>query len=117
MKLVLLAAALLAAAPSSAAPASEGASSKGCCMRPAENPPRAPQKRTLCFGTMWSLAQPGHCSAEPGETSMCRENVFSTLVMVKEYNLTWDEKLKQCVLLSSGRAWPTVVSTCDGNSC
>ena len=31
---------------------------KGCCQRPLENPPRAPQKRALCSGNMWSLASP-----------------------------------------------------------
>jgi hypothetical protein len=97
--------------------AAEAGSTKGCCMRPVENPPRAPQKRSLCYGTLWSLAQPGRCSAEPGETSACREKAFSTLVMVREYSLSWDEKLKQCVLVSSGRSWPAPVDTCDGNSC
>ena len=114
-----LAALILALTPASfaAAPAAAEGATKGCCLRPVENPPRAPQKRSLCYGALWSLAQPGRCAAEPGESSVCRDHVFSTLVMVREYTLTWDEKLKQCVLLSSGRSWPTPVATCDGNSC
>ena len=55
--------------------------------------------------------------AEGDEVGVCREAVFSTLVMVKEYSLTWDERLKECVLVSTGRSWPTVVAACDGNSC
>jgi hypothetical protein len=93
---------------------------KGCCQRPLENPPRAPQKRALCSGNMWSLASPGRClmsTVEGGETGICREAVFSTLVMVKEYSLSWDERLKECVLVTTGRSWPTVVAACDGNSC
>ena len=100
--------------------AAEAPAVKGCCQRPQENPPRAPQKRSLCSGTMWSLASHGRCllsTAEAGEVGLCREAVFSTLVMVKEYSLSWDERLKQCVLVSTGRAWPTVVAACDGNSC
>jgi hypothetical protein len=100
--------------------AAEPAAVKGCCQRPFENPPRAPQKRALCSGNLWSLAQHGRCVAgvtEPGEAGVCREAVFSTLVMVKEYSLSWDERLKECVLVSTGRSWPTVVAACDGNSC
>jgi hypothetical protein len=116
--IALLTSLILASTPAAAAaPSAEAGATKGCCLRPVENPPRAPQKRTLCYGTLWSLAQPGRCAAEPGETSACRERVFSTLVMVREYTLSWDEKLKQCVLVSSGRSWPTPVATCDGNSC
>lgn len=92
---------------------------KGCCQRPQENPPRAPQKRALCSGSMWSLASHGRClpAAAGEEPGTCREAVFSTLVMVKEYSLTWDERLKECVLTTTGRSWPTVVAACDGNSC
>ena len=90
---------------------------KGCCQRPMENSPRAPQKRALCSGTLWSLASPGRCLAGGGDSGLCREAAFSTLVMVKEYTLSWDERLKQCVLSTSGRSWPTVVAACDGNSC
>lgn len=110
----LLFAAVLLTAPAAGAAAPAG---KGCCARPVENPPRAPQKRAGCFGALWSLAQGGRCVAEPGESSPCREAVFSTLVMVREYTLTWDDKLKQCVMMSTGRAWPAPVATCDGNSC
>jgi hypothetical protein len=102
-----------------AALAAEAPAVKGCCQRPQENPPRAPQKRALCSGNLWSLASHGRClpSSEPGEAGTCREGAFSTLVMVKEYSLTWDERLKECVLVSTGRSWPTVVAACDGNSC
>jgi hypothetical protein len=117
MKTVLLAVMLGAAPAARAATAASPGPGKGCCARPTENPPRAPQKRALCSGTMWSLAQGGRCVAEPGENSACREGVFSTLVMVREYTLSWDDKLKECVLVSSGRAWPAPVTTCDGNSC
>lgn len=109
--------AVLALTPLAAAAPAGDAAAKGCCMRPVELPPRAPQKRTLCYGSLWSLAQPGKCAAEPGAGSACHDNAFSTLVMVREYTMTWDEKLKECVLLTSGRAWPTVVAACDGNSC
>jgi len=113
-----LAVLLLAASSASAAPVStEGPAAKGCCLRPVENPPRAPQKRALCFGTLWSLAQPGRCAAEPGEGTACRENAFTTLIMLREYSLSWDERLKQCVLVTTGRSWPAPVATCDGNSC
>lgn len=121
--LPIAAAVAVLAVPCLAAPGGPGAASaapaagKGCCLRPAENPPRAPQKRSLCYGALWSLAQPGRCAAEPGETTACKDNAFSTLVMVREYTLTWDERLKECVLVSTGRAWPAPVQTCDGNSC
>jgi hypothetical protein len=112
--------AVILCATSAAAFAAESPVLKGCCQRPLENPPRAPQKRALCSGNMWSLAQPGRCllsTADAPEGGSCRESVFSTLVMVKEYSLSWDERLKECVLVSTGRAWPTVVAACDGNSC
>jgi hypothetical protein len=112
----LLLAALLSFVPG-AAYAAEAPAVKGCCQRPLENPPRAPQTRPLCSGTLWSLASPGRCQAGVGEASACREAVFSTLVMVREYTLSWDDRLKQCVLVTTGRSWPTVVATCDGNSC
>ena len=114
----LLLALILVLAP--AAFAADAPLVKGCCQRPLENPPRAPQKRALCSGNMWSLAQPGRCllsAADVGEVGVCREAVFSTLVMVKEYSLSWDERLKECVLVTTGRSWPTVVAACDGNSC
>jgi hypothetical protein len=115
----LLLASILAWAPA-AGLAAEAPAVKGCCQRPQENPPRAPQKRSLCSGTMWSLASHGRCvpgAADGVDPGTCREAVFSTLVMVKEYALSWDERLKECVLVSTGRAWPTVVAACDGNSC
>jgi hypothetical protein len=113
-----LLAAIFALTPAvSAAPSSAEGAGRGCCLRPVENPPRAPQKRSLCYGALWSLAQPGRCAAEPGETSACRENAFSTLVTVREYTLSWNEGLKQCVLVTTGRSAPAPVSTCDGNSC
>jgi hypothetical protein len=109
---------IMALAPA-AALAAEAPAVKGCCQRPLENPPRAPQKRAFCSGNLWSLAQPGRCLAggADGEIGICREAVFATLVMVKEYSLSWDERLRQCVLVSTGRSWPTVVAACDGNSC
>ncbi len=114
LKLALLMTMLPAAAFAAEAP-----SVKGCCQRPLENPPRSPQKRSLCSGNLWSLAQHGRCLASTveGEAGICREAVFSTLVMVKEYSLSWDERLKECVLVTTGRSWPTVVAACDGNSC
>ena len=114
--ITLLLAAILSLTPA-ATFAAEASAVKGCCQRPLENPPRAPQKRALCSGTLWSLAQPGRCVSGNGDASACRDGMFSTLVMVREYTLSWDENLKQCVLISSGRSWPTVVATCDGNSC
>ena len=110
----LLFVATLALAP---AAASSETTVKGCCQRPLENPPRAPQKRALCSGTLWSLAQPGRCVAGTGQAAACHDASFSTLVMVREYTLSWNEKMKECVLVTSGRSWPTTVATCDGNSC
>ena len=111
--------ALMMTLPPAAAFAAEAPSVKGCCQRPLENPPRSPQKRALCSGSLWSLASPGRCLAlaDGGEVGLCREAAFSTLVMVREYSLSWDDRLRQCVLVSTGRSWPTVVAACDGNSC
>lgn len=117
MNVLISAALLVSASFAAAAPSASAGSAKGCCMRPAENPPRAPQKRALCFGTLWSLAQAGRCAADPVDGAACRDNAFTTLVTVREYNLSWDEKLKECVLVTSGRSGPAPVATCDGNSC
>lgn len=114
MRLALLLAAL---APGAAAQAPAQAP-RACCSRPQELPPRAPQRRALCHGFVWSLAEPGRCLADYGVGGgACREGALFTLVTVREYALSWNEGLKQCVLISTGKTAPAPLPTCDGNSC
>ena len=112
MKLALLS--LLLAVP---AAAQDGAPAAACCHRPMELLPRAPQRRVLCVGTLWSHAQGGRCVADAPQKIRCVEEAFETLVTIREYALTWDEKRKECVLLSNGKTGTVQVPTCDGNSC
>ncbi len=104
---------LLLAAPVAA----QDAAAPACCHRPSELQPRAPQRRVLCVGTLWSHAQGGRCVADAPQKIRCEENAFETLVTIREYNLSWDEKRKECTLISSGKTGTVQVPTCDGNSC
>lgn len=107
----------LAGAPSAAAQEGAGVSGPACCHRPMELIPRGPQRKSLCSGTLWSHAQGGRCVADHPQKIRCEENAFETLVTVREYSLSWDEKRKECILTSTGKTGTVQVPTCDGNSC
>lgn len=109
--------ALLLLAVPAAAQDGAGVSGPACCHRPMELIPRGPQRKTLCAGTLWSHAQGGRCVADGAQKIRCEENVFETLVTVREYALSWDEKRKECILTSTGKTGTVQVPACDGNSC
>lgn len=108
---------LLLAAALHAAPASPVV--RGCCQRPLETAPRPPRLRSQCHGTLWSLAVPGRCQQEElgGGAMICKDGALYTAVTVREYTLTWNERVKECQLISSGKTAVATVPACDGNSC